>query len=221
MSARTYNLQRSSHKRVTTRNRLARNSMRRASCPASLALARLRVFRMLTLNLSFLAVGPPTPSTPADVPLIATITVSFFLSANYRQPLSTDPKSDTHHVPPQPVRIGFPPELQTCIPAGSRPPLPTVRRNVCVAGHFGQRNQSLPIRDIRRANFNVFPLSVIVIVIRGDPRLFRRVPIACRGHWQCVETRMLAVSTGRISPREDRWRSEPRTANRYLFSADR
>jgi hypothetical protein len=37
---------------------------------------------ILTLNLSFLAVGPPIPSTPAEVPLIAIITVSFLASAN-------------------------------------------------------------------------------------------------------------------------------------------
>jgi hypothetical protein len=36
----------------------------------------------LTLNLSFLAVGPPTPKTPADVPLIEMMTVEFVGSAN-------------------------------------------------------------------------------------------------------------------------------------------
>ena len=38
--------------------------------------------KWLTLNLSFLAVGPPYPNSPTEVPLIAMITVEFVESAN-------------------------------------------------------------------------------------------------------------------------------------------
>lgn len=91
-SDRIYSHRHNNRKPGSMKSRPAHNSTRIGDCPSphrsaihlalSLSTSSFVSSLLLTLNLSFFAVGPPDPKTPAEVPLIDMIIVSFFSSAN-------------------------------------------------------------------------------------------------------------------------------------------
>lgn len=94
MSARTSILLHNNHTRVSKRNQLWHSSTKIGGCPISQYVISSANHKWdydgeLTLNLSFLAVGPPVPSTPAEVPLIEITTVELVGSANYYLKISS------------------------------------------------------------------------------------------------------------------------------------
>lgn len=97
-SDRIYSHQHNNRKPGSMKSLRAHNSTRIKDCPSGKKIHNISVSNQLssfvantrlTLNLSFFAVGPPDPKTPAEVPLIDIMTVSFFSSANYSYPIST------------------------------------------------------------------------------------------------------------------------------------